>query len=153
MAGRSQLYKTAAVSNPFPETRARTACRSPATKPRRFPARFVWAHVGSNHGPPACEAGALPLSYAPREAHCSATHTGVGLRQSTRRFGMALAGLVTFDGVSKERMEEMDREMQRGQPPEGMPSAELIVLHDPDAEKSVAVVIFDSEEYYKKGDE
>ena len=26
-----------------------------------------WAHVGSNHGPPACEAGALPLSYAPRD--------------------------------------------------------------------------------------
>jgi hypothetical protein len=26
-----------------------------------------WAHLGSNQGPPACEAGALPLSYAPRE--------------------------------------------------------------------------------------
>src|SRR5919199_4416649 len=25
-----------------------------------------WAHLGSNQGPPACEAGALPLSYAPR---------------------------------------------------------------------------------------
>ena len=24
-----------------------------------------WAHLGSNQGPPACEAGALPLSYAP----------------------------------------------------------------------------------------
>ena len=26
-----------------------------------------WAHLGSNQGPPACEAGALPLSYAPKE--------------------------------------------------------------------------------------
>jgi hypothetical protein len=26
-----------------------------------------WAHLGSNQGPPACEAGALPLSYAPRD--------------------------------------------------------------------------------------
>ena len=25
-----------------------------------------WAHLGSNQGPPACEAGALPLSYAPQ---------------------------------------------------------------------------------------
>ena len=28
---------------------------------------FLWARLGSNQGPPACEAGALPLSYAPRE--------------------------------------------------------------------------------------
>ena len=27
-----------------------------------------WAHLGLNQGPPACEAGALPLSYAPGEA-------------------------------------------------------------------------------------
>ena len=32
-------------------------------EPRRRP---EWAHLGSNQGPPACEAGALPLSYAPR---------------------------------------------------------------------------------------
>ena len=66
---------------------------------------------------------------------------------------MALARVVTFDGVSKERMDEMDREMQGGQPPEGMPPAEIIVLHDADAEKSLVVIIFDSEEDYKKGDE
>ena len=66
---------------------------------------------------------------------------------------MALARVVTFDGVTKERMDEMDREMQGGQPPEGMPAAELIVLHDADAEKSLVVIIFDSEEDYNKGDE
>jgi hypothetical protein len=66
---------------------------------------------------------------------------------------MALARVVTFEGVSKDRMEEMDREISDGQPPEGFPSAELIVLHDPDAEKSVAIVIFESEDDYKKGDE
>ena len=66
---------------------------------------------------------------------------------------MALARVVTFDGVSKERMDEMDREMQDGQPPEGMPSAELVVLHDPDAEQSLVTIIFETEEDYKKGDE
>jgi hypothetical protein len=30
-----------------------------------------WAHLGSNQGPPACEAGALPLSYAPGEGQCN----------------------------------------------------------------------------------
>jgi hypothetical protein len=66
---------------------------------------------------------------------------------------MALARVVTFDGVSKDRMDQMDREMQEGQPPEGFPPAELIVLHDPDAEKSLVVVIFDNEDDYKRGDE
>ena len=66
---------------------------------------------------------------------------------------MALARVVTFDGVSKERMDELDRQMQSGEPPEGMPPAELLVLHDPSAEKSIAIVIFESEDDYAKGDE
>ena len=66
---------------------------------------------------------------------------------------MALARVVTFDGVSKDRMDEMDREMQEGQPPEGFPSSELVVLHDPEAEKSLVVIFFDSEDDYVRGDE
>ena len=65
---------------------------------------------------------------------------------------MALARVVTFDGVSKDRMDQMDREMQEGQPPEGFPSAELIVLHDAEAEKSLVVVIFENEDDYRAGD-
>jgi hypothetical protein len=66
---------------------------------------------------------------------------------------MALARVVTFDGVSKDRMDQMNREMEGGQPPEGFPSSELLVFHDPDAEKSLVVVIFDNEDDYKKGHE
>jgi hypothetical protein len=66
---------------------------------------------------------------------------------------MALARVVTFDGVSKERMEEMDREMREGQPPEGFPSTELVVLHDADAEKSLVIIFFENEDDYKVGDE
>ena len=66
---------------------------------------------------------------------------------------MALARVVTFDGVSKDRMDEMGREMEGGQPPEGFPPAEIIALHDPDAEKSVVVIVFDNEDDYRKGDE
>ena len=62
-------------------------------------------------------------------------------------------GVVTVDGVSKDRMDEMDREMREGQPPEGFPSSELVVLHDPEAEKSLVIIIFDSEDDYRKGDE
>jgi hypothetical protein len=65
---------------------------------------------------------------------------------------MALARVVTFDGVSKGRMQEMQTEMEGNDPPEGFPSAELLVMHDPDAEQSLVVVVFDNEDDYKKGD-
>ena len=66
---------------------------------------------------------------------------------------MALARVVTFDGVSKDRMDEMKREMEGGDPPEGFPPAEVVVLHDADAEKSLVVIFFENEDDYRKGDE
>ena len=66
---------------------------------------------------------------------------------------MALARVVTFEGVSKERMDEMDREMQGGERPDNLPAREIVVLHDPDAEKSMVILFFDSDEDYRKGDE
>jgi hypothetical protein len=60
---------------------------------------------------------------------------------------------VTFDGVTSDRMQQMKQEMEGGEAPEGFPQSELIVLHDPDAEKSLVVVVFDNEDDYKKGDE
>ena len=66
---------------------------------------------------------------------------------------MALARVVTFDGVSKDRMDEMDREMREGQPPEGFPAAEMVALHDPEAEKSLVVLFFETEDDYRQGDE
>ena len=66
---------------------------------------------------------------------------------------MALARVVSFDGVSSDRIREMEGEMQGSEPPEGLPAKEIIVLHDPDAEKSVVIVFFDNEEDYRRGDE
>jgi hypothetical protein len=66
---------------------------------------------------------------------------------------MALARVVTFDGVSKDRMQELKKEIEGGDPPEGMPSSEILVMHDGDAEKSLVVIVFDNEDDYRKGDE
>jgi hypothetical protein len=66
---------------------------------------------------------------------------------------MALARVVSFDGVSSDHMAEMKSRMESGDPPEGMPAGELLILHDPEAERSLAIVIFDNEEDYRKGDE
>jgi hypothetical protein len=77
----------------------------------------------------------------------------VGWSQSNREARMALARVVTFDGVSKDRMDEMDREMREGQPPEGFPAGEMIALHDPEAEQSLVILIFETEDDYKRADE
>lgn len=66
---------------------------------------------------------------------------------------MALARVVSFEGVGSERMAELAREVQEGGAPEGMPPAELTILHDPAGERALAIVLFDNEEDYRKGDE
>jgi hypothetical protein len=65
---------------------------------------------------------------------------------------MTLARVVTFDGVSKARMDEMKREMAEGGQPDDVPATEIIVLHDADTEKSIAILFFDSEADYERGD-
>lgn len=67
---------------------------------------------------------------------------------------MPLARVVSFDGVSSDRMEEMRREMEGGgDRPDDVPATEIVVLHDPEAEKSLVLVFFDTEEDYRRGDE
>ena len=66
---------------------------------------------------------------------------------------MALARVVTFNGVTNERAEEMKREMSQGEQPDDVPATEVIVLHDAEAETSVVILFFDSEEDYQRGNE
>jgi len=66
---------------------------------------------------------------------------------------MALARVVAFDGVTKDRAAEMQRQIGEGERPEGIPATEIIVLHDPEAEKALAIVFFDNEDDYRQGDE
>ncbi len=66
---------------------------------------------------------------------------------------MAFARVVTFEGVSKDRIEEMKREMQDGDQPEGLDATEIVVLHDPDSDRTVAILYFETEDDYRRGDE
>lgn len=65
---------------------------------------------------------------------------------------MAVARVVTFDGVSSERMEQMRSDMASQERPDDIPASEMIVLHDPVAEKSVVVLLFESEDDYATAD-
>ncbi len=66
---------------------------------------------------------------------------------------MAFARVVTFDGVSKERMDALKQEMEEGGRPDDVPASEIVVLHEPDAETSLVILFFDSEDDYRRGDE
>lgn len=65
---------------------------------------------------------------------------------------MAIARVVTFEGVSKERMEGMQGEMDDREQPEGLNATEFVMLHDPATETSLAIVFFETEEDYERGD-
>ena len=66
---------------------------------------------------------------------------------------MALARVVTFEGVGKDRMAELRQRLEAGERPAEIPASELIVLHDPEGEKSIAIVLFENEDDYQRGNE
>jgi hypothetical protein len=47
----------------------------------------------------------------------------------------------------------MQREMQRSERPNNVPAKEIVVLHDPESEKSLVIVFFETDEDYQRGDE
>ncbi len=66
---------------------------------------------------------------------------------------MPFARVVSFDGVSSDRIAEMQREMEASERPDNVPAKEFVVLHDPEAEKSLVILFFDTEDEYRRGDE
>jgi hypothetical protein len=66
---------------------------------------------------------------------------------------MAYVRAVEFEGVDQERIASLKSELEGGERPPELPATEVILLHDADAEKSLVLVFFDSEDDYRKGDE
>jgi hypothetical protein len=65
---------------------------------------------------------------------------------------MALARAVSFDGVSKDRMEQLAQQISEGERPEELPASEVVLLHDPESEKALVILFFETEEDYREGD-
>jgi hypothetical protein len=66
---------------------------------------------------------------------------------------MALARVVAFEGVTRERIEQLRNDMADSEgPPDEIPATEVVILHDPDGERSLAIVFFDDERDYARGD-
>jgi hypothetical protein len=66
---------------------------------------------------------------------------------------MALARVVTFDDIDSDRIAAMKEEIEGGDKPEGLPATEMMILHDPEADRAMAIVFFDNEDDYRTGDE
>jgi hypothetical protein len=66
---------------------------------------------------------------------------------------MAIARVVSFEGVSAERMQQLTSEIETGDRPEDVPASEVIMLHDPEGERSLVILFFDSEDDYTRGNQ
>jgi hypothetical protein len=66
---------------------------------------------------------------------------------------MALARVVTLEGIDADRIAALKSEIEDGERPEGLPATEMMILHDPEAQSAMAIVFFDNEDDYRTGDE
>ena len=66
---------------------------------------------------------------------------------------MALARVVTFEGIGSERMAEMAANIEGNERPEGLNATEMMILHEPESDKALAIVFFDNEDDYATGSE
>ena len=65
---------------------------------------------------------------------------------------MAYARVVSFEGVDQNRIQQLKKEIEEGERPEEIPASEIMVLHDPEAQQSLAIVFFETEDDYRQGD-
>jgi hypothetical protein len=65
---------------------------------------------------------------------------------------VAYARVVSFEGVDQSRIQQLKQEIEEGERPEGIPASEIMILHDPEGQKSLAIVFFESEDDYRQGD-
>lgn len=65
---------------------------------------------------------------------------------------MPVARVVTFEGVSQERIEEVSNRIESDERIDGLPATEMILLHDAESGKSMAIQFFDNEDDYSTGD-
>jgi hypothetical protein len=65
---------------------------------------------------------------------------------------MPFARVVSFEDVSGERIARLREEIEGDGPSDEVPATEVIVLHDPAAERALVVLFFETAEDYERGD-
>ena len=57
---------------------------------------------------------------------------------------MAFARVVSFEGVNADRVAQVASEIENDPRPDDIPATEILMLHDPDAERSLVIQFFDT---------
>jgi hypothetical protein len=66
---------------------------------------------------------------------------------------MALARVVKFEDVTQEHIDDLRKQITEGDgPPDDIRATEILVLHDAAAGKSLAILFFENEDDYARGD-
>jgi hypothetical protein len=65
---------------------------------------------------------------------------------------VAYARAVTFEGVDRNRVDQLTKQIQEDERPADIPASEIVLLYDADAEKSLVLVFFETEDDYRQGD-
>jgi len=65
---------------------------------------------------------------------------------------MPVARVVQFEGVTQERVDALSAQISSGDRPEDLPASELMLLHDAEGGRALAILFFDSEDDYAQGD-
>jgi hypothetical protein len=65
---------------------------------------------------------------------------------------VAYARAVTFEGVDRNRIDQLTKQIQEDERPEEIPASEIVLLYDADAESSLVLVFFETEDDYRRGD-
>ncbi len=63
------------------------------------------------------------------------------------------ARVATFEGADPGKIDENIQQMSAQGPPEGVPATSFLLLVDRDRGKTVAIVLFDSEDDLRRGNE
>ena len=65
---------------------------------------------------------------------------------------MPFARVVSFDDVSADRVARLREDIEGDGPSDEVPATEVIVLHDPDSDRALVVLFFETAEDYERGD-
>jgi hypothetical protein len=65
---------------------------------------------------------------------------------------MAYARVVTFDEVGDDRIAQLKSSIETGDRPAELPATEIMILHDADEQRAIAILFFDTEDDYRQGD-
>jgi hypothetical protein len=66
---------------------------------------------------------------------------------------MPFARVVSFEGVEQARIDQLKGRVEGEERPEGVPATEMLLLHDENAATALAILFFETEDDYRRGDE